>query len=201
CFVCDVSTDAMGDLDGQANCPRCVPSVKLDQKNAQRVLEHIGAHILYDTALNTSEERCGLCLRPASMCPIYLTKGRGVGGRVSVDLSKSKCPNLVRFNYKNASQSSERSPCSNVPVVCSLCQPGSPAVWTYCLHSHYRTRHEINSTDYFPNRVELSQSERDGMKQVWAARFNKRKSYFSKKKTRKTPLVISEAHRSRFLVA
>ncbi|KAH9036308.1 hypothetical protein EDB85DRAFT_1862262, partial [Lactarius pseudohatsudake] len=201
CFICDVLTDAMADLDGHANCPRCVLSVKLDQKNTQRVLEHMGAHILYNTALNTSEERCGLCLCPASICRVYLTKGRGAGGRISVDRSKSNCPNLVRFNYKNASQSSERSPCSNVPVVCTLCKPGSPAVWTYYLNSHYRACHQINSTDYFPKHVEMSQSEKDGMKRVWAARLNQRKLYFSKKKTRKTPLAISEAHRSRLLIA
>ncbi|KAH9004151.1 hypothetical protein EDB86DRAFT_3208354 [Lactarius hatsudake] len=102
-------------------------------------LEHMGAHILHDAKLNASEERCGLCLRPASMCNIYLTKGRGVNG---------------------------------------------------------------SSIAHFPKdgRVELSQSEKDGMKRVWGARFNQRKSYFSKK-GRKTPLAISEAHRSRLPIA
>ncbi|KAH9010202.1 hypothetical protein EDB83DRAFT_2234425, partial [Lactarius deliciosus] len=169
CFVCNVSNDTMADLDGQADCPRCAPPMKLDQKNTQHVLEHMGAHILHDAKLNASKERCSLCLCPAPMCNIYLTKGCSAGGRYSVDQTKSNCPNLVRFNYRNTVQSSERSPCSNVPVFCSLCKPGSPAVWTYSLHSHYRTCHRLNSIANFPKngRVELSQSEKDGMKWVW----------------------------------
>jgi hypothetical protein len=200
CFVCDVSNDATADLDGQADCSRCGPSVKLEWKHTQRVLEHMGSHILYDVTLNTSEEYCGLCLRLAPMCQVYLAKRRGAGGSFSVDRSKSTCPNLVRFNYKNAAQSSERSPCSNVPMICSLCPAGSPAVWTYSLHSHYRGRHRLSSVAHFPTRVELPQSEKDWMRQVWSMRFNQQRSYLSKKKKRQSALAISEAHRSRVLV-
>ncbi|KAI9443979.1 hypothetical protein H4582DRAFT_1807673, partial [Lactarius indigo] len=195
CFVCKAS-DKTADLDGQAGCSRC--RSKLEWKNTQCVLEHMGAHILYDTRLNASEERCGLCLRPASLCQIYLKKGCGTGGKRTVDLSKSKCPNLVRFNYKNAAQSSEQSPCSNVPINCTLCQPGSPAVWTYSLHSHYRERHQLTST-HFPEHIELSQSEKDGMWHVWNAHFNQQGSYHTKKQHnlgQNPPLSISEAHRS-----
>ncbi|KAH9074231.1 hypothetical protein EDB83DRAFT_2312565 [Lactarius deliciosus] len=200
CFVCEAS-DETTDFDGQAGCSRC--GSKLDWKNTQRVLEHMGAHILYDTRLNASEERCGLCLRPASLCRIYLKKGRGTGGKCTVDQSKSKCPNLVRFNYKNAARSSERSPCSNAPINCKLCEPGSPAVWTYSLHSHFRERHRLTPT-HFPEHIELSQSEKDGMRRVWNARFNQRGSYHTKKRRnlgQNPPLSISEAHRSRLLVA
>ena len=190
--MCSTSNEEDLDLDSQADCSRCGVSVKLDRKNTQRVLEHMGAHILHDITLNASEERCGLCLRPAPMCQIYLMKGRH-----SVDRSKSRCPNLVRFNYKNASESSKRSPCSNVPVDCTICPPGSPAVWTYSLHSHYRERHRITSALHFPTRVELSQSEKNGMKQVWDSRFKQRGSYRKRRKrVDNPPLVISEAHRS-----
>jgi hypothetical protein len=176
--------------------------VKLDWKNTQRILEHMGAHILYDATVNASEERCGLCLRPAPMCQVYLMKGRGTAGKCSVARSKSKCPNLVRFNYKNAAQSSERSPCSNVPVDCTLCPAGSPAVWTYSLHSHYRERHRLISAKKFPTHVELSQSEKDGMKCVWNSHFNRRGSYRTMRcQLGNNPrLSISEAHRSRLLV-
>lgn len=121
------------DIDGQADCTMCGPTAALNWRNTPRILEHMGAHILYDTKLNASEERCGLCLRPAPMCQIYIKKGRGTQGRCSVDQKKSKCPNFVRFNYRNAETSSESSPCSNVPVICPLCPTGSPAVWTYSL--------------------------------------------------------------------
>jgi hypothetical protein len=199
CFVCEVSNDATADLDGHADCSRCGPTVKLDWKHMQRVLEHMGVHILYDRMLNSSEEQCGLCLRPAPMCQVYLTKACRVSRSFSVDRAKSTCPNLVCFNYKSAAQSSDRSPCSNVPITCCHCPAGSPAVWTYSLHAHYWGHHQLTSVVLFPTQVELSQSEKDGMKRVWATHFNQRKSYFKKK--RSTPIAISEAHRSRFLIA
>ena len=190
------------DLDGQADCSRCGLTVKLDWKNMPRILEHMGAHILHDTTLNSSEEQCGLCLHPASMCQVYLTKGRGTAGKVSVDRSKSKCPNLAHFNYKNAAQSSKRSPCSNVPVVCTLCPPSSPAVWTYSLQSHYEGRHRLFSPLYFLTCVELSKSETDGMERLWNACFDLWGTYRPKKHKlgNKPPLSISEAYRSRLLV-
>ncbi|KAN0138828.1 hypothetical protein V8E53_003216 [Lactarius tabidus] len=121
CFICEVSNEASAKLDRQADCSRCGPP-------------HMGAHIMFDMTLNTSEEYCGLCLCPLPMCQIYLNKGCGTSGRVSVDLIKSTCPNLV-------SHSSDQSPCSNIPVICPLCPAGSPAVWTYSLHSHYCRHH------------------------------------------------------------
>ncbi|KAI0296797.1 hypothetical protein BC826DRAFT_1090964 [Russula brevipes] len=177
----------------------CGPTVKLDWKHTQCVLEHMGAHLLFDRKLNTSEERCGLCLQTASMCQVYLKKGRGSAGNVSVDRDKSTCPNLVRFNYKNAATSSEVSPCSNVPINCPLCPLHSPAVWTYSLRAHFQGRHRLTSTAHFPIQVELSQSEKDGMRRVWKARFKQRKSYH--KKHCNSPLAISEAHRSKLPVA
>ncbi|KAH9009043.1 hypothetical protein EDB85DRAFT_1903531 [Lactarius pseudohatsudake] len=144
CFVCDVSTNAMADLDGHANCP----SIE-HFRGALRVMSPSSIDMSRLPHEGTWRRR------------------KDLGGLVQVKLP----------------------------------EPGSPAVWTYYLNSHYRARHQINSTDYFPKHVEMFQSEKDGMKRVWAARFNQRKSYFSKKKTRKTPLAISEAHRSRLLIA
>ncbi|KAH9011144.1 hypothetical protein EDB85DRAFT_1901323 [Lactarius pseudohatsudake] len=49
-----------------------------------------------------------------------------------------------------------------------------------------------------------NQSEKDGMRRVWNARFNQRGSYRTKKRRnlgQNPPLSISEAHRSRLLVA
>jgi hypothetical protein len=181
--VCEVANETeKTQIDGHADCSRCGPTVKIDWENTQRVLEHMGAHILYDPELNCTEERCGLCLRPASMCPIYVTKGRGVHGRHTVDFSKSHCPNLVRFNYKNAAESTEKSPCSNVPTLCKLCTPGSPAVWKYSLEAHFRNRHRLTNPSHFPCPVGQSQSEKYGIKLVWQGRFKKRKHYNSKRK-------------------
>jgi hypothetical protein len=197
CFVCEVASETdSAKIDGHADCSRCGPGAKIDWEHTQRVLEHMGAHILHDPKLNRTEERCGLCLRPAAMCPIYVTKGRGTSRRHHVDFTKSSCPNLARFNYKTASESSERCPCSNVPIICPLCPLGSPAIWTYNLEAHFRGRHRLTSRAHFPIPVEQSQSEKDGMKRVWLARFKNHKSYKSKKRQRAPALTVSEAHRS-----
>ena len=195
--MCEVSGETdNAKIDGHADCSRCGPAARIDWENTQRVLEHMGAHILNDPKLNHSDERCGLCLWPAAMCLIYVTKGRGTSGRHTVDYTKSTCPNLVCFNYKNASESSEKCPCSNIPIICSLCPLGSPAIWSYNLEAHFQSRHQLASHTHFPIPVEQSQSEKDGMNRIWKARFKKHKSYNSKNKRRAPPLAILEAHRS-----
>lgn len=57
------------------DCAKCGPNVKLNRSNAQRILEHMGAHILHDATLNRSQEVCGLCLRPSPMCRLLVKKG------------------------------------------------------------------------------------------------------------------------------
>jgi hypothetical protein len=130
------------------------------------------------------------------MCPIYVTKGRGVQARHTVEFTKSHCLNLVRFNYKNATESTKKSPCSNVPTICPLCAPGSPAVWKYSLEAHFRNRHRLTNPSHFPCPVGQSQSEKYGMKIVWQGHFKKRKSYNSKSKRLAPHLAVSEAHRA-----
>ncbi|KAH9031260.1 hypothetical protein EDB84DRAFT_1271103 [Lactarius hengduanensis] len=195
CFVCDEKPSDYMDHNYQScDCTICGPTVVLNRKNGQRFLEHMGAHILHDGTLDSSEERCGLCLRPASMCQLYLRKARGTAGSVSVDHKKSSCVSMIRFNYATASVSSEASPCSNVPITCPHCPDNSPAVWTYSLHAHYRARHRLSPTN-FPITISLSQSEKDGMRQVWNSRF---KAQRRKTKPKNQPsLAISEAHRAR----
>ncbi|KAH8992884.1 hypothetical protein EDB86DRAFT_2806045, partial [Lactarius hatsudake] len=109
-----------------------------DGKNGQRVLEHMGAHILHNGQLDSSKELCDMCLHPALMCQIYLRKARGTAGSISVDRKKSKCVNMTCFNYTTASTSSEASPCPNVPIICPHCPDDSPAVWMYSLCAHFR---------------------------------------------------------------
>ena len=151
---------------------RLWPNVKLNQSNVQQVLEHMGAHILYDTTLNHSQEVCGLCLWPSPMCRLLVKKGHGALVGNHVDIDNSSCVNLIQFNYVSAACLSESSPCSNVPIICPLCPPKSPGVWTYSLHAHFRDWHKLTTHTQFPMTVYLSQSEKDGMKWIWDARFN-----------------------------
>jgi hypothetical protein len=197
CFVCEREGDTSHPGDAQSNCSVCGPRAQLDQSNAQRILEHMGAHILNDPSLDRSKEMCGLCLRPSPMCRIILRKGRGSSTGYNVDREKSVCINLVRFNYASAADSSSRSPCSNVPVICPLCPTSSPAVWKYSLPIHFRDRHKITSPDNLPIQVRISESEKDAMKVIWDARLKVRQARRSKKSKTAAPMVISQAHRSR----
>ncbi|KAF8257898.1 hypothetical protein EI94DRAFT_1626623 [Lactarius quietus] len=164
CFVCDERPIDFAHPNSESgDCSRCEPSVTLNWKNSQCVLEHMGAHIQHDSLLDSSEEICGLCLRPAPMCQLYLRKVRGVSGSVTVDCKKSNCINLIHFSYAAASTSSESSPCSNIPITFPLCPDGNPAVWTYSLHAHFGGQHRLQSPAHFPIMIKLSQSEKDGM--------------------------------------
>jgi hypothetical protein len=167
-----------------------------NNSKAQHVLEHMGAHLLFDTSLDRSLELCGLCLRPAPICLIFLKKGRGVAAGYSIDYSRSTCINMVRFKYATASRSSETSPCSNVPRICPLCPANNPAVWTYNFDIHFGRRHKITSPVNFPMQVQLSESEKDGLRRKWETRFKLRNSR-NLKKSKKNPLVCSAAHSTR----
>ncbi|KAH9048208.1 hypothetical protein EDB84DRAFT_1262640 [Lactarius hengduanensis] len=195
CFVCDEKLSNDMDIHSQG-CPRLGCGLIVNQKSRQRVLEHMGAHILHNGMLDSSEELCGLCLRPAQMCQFYLRKARGTAGSVLVDRKKSKCVNMTQFNYATASTSSEASPCLNVPMVCPHCPDDSPAVWKYSLHTHFRERHRIQSPEVFPITVCLSQSEKDGMRKIWNSQ-DKPQRHRKIKPKNKPSLAISEAHRTR----
>jgi hypothetical protein len=197
CFVCEEkSTDFMDPNSQNGDCPHCGPLVTLNLKNGQCVLEHMGTHILYDSKLDSSEERCGQCLHPTPMCQIYLRKACGIAGSVSVDRKKSSCVNMIHFNYATASTSSDASPCSNVLITCPLCPDDKPAVWTYSLSAHFKERHCLQNPALFPIKVSLVQSEKDGLQRVWGSRFKAQKPCKTKAKNRPS-LAISEAHRMR----
>lgn len=67
CFVCKDNNNFID--DGTAECLLCSPTVMLDLSHGQRVLEHMGAHILHDSSIIHSEmPLCGLCLRTAAQC-------------------------------------------------------------------------------------------------------------------------------------
>jgi hypothetical protein len=168
CFVCDEKQTSYANTNGQCgDCSRCGPSVVLNWKNGQHILEHMAAHILHNSLLDSSEERCGLCLHPAPMCQLYIRKPCGTSANDSVDYKKSSRVHLIHFNYVTASTSSEASPCSNVPISCPLCPAGSPAVWTYSLYAHFRGRHNLQLPAHFPIKVSLLKSEIDEMQNVW----------------------------------
>jgi len=187
---------------GNANtrdCPLCPTSasVTLDLTQAQRVLEHIGAHILFDSSVSEMSEPCGLCLQPSAVCQYYMKKGKGALGTPKIDYDRSQgCATKCKFSYAVASRSTSSSPCSNVPLSCPVCPKNSPAVWRYNFGYHAKTSHpglSASDTNY-KSIYELAVSEREEMLKIWERREN-----VSVKRPRKSnfpPLVISDAHRA-----
>lgn len=98
--------------------------VKLPDNNAQRVLEHMGAHILFDSGVDRTTNPCGLCLLSSQACRYFVGRGKGSKASRHVD--------------------SKRSTCSNVPIPCPLC-PDAPAVWRYNLQSHFLNMHSAEA--------------------------------------------------------
>ena len=50
----------------------------------------------------------------------------------------SNCMYFVKFSYQHAINSSERSPCTNRPVVCMQCKQ---CIWSYNILIHYNEVH------------------------------------------------------------
>lgn len=178
----------------------CTPPVVLDLSQGQRILQHVGSHILHDPKVTRVSEPCGLCLTPAPACQFFLKKGKGLRGNLKIDQDRSKgCTIQVNYSYAVASESSSSSPCSNVPIICPLCPKAAPAVWRYNLKFHLSSAHNRDSESVLHHQYEdiwrLSNFEIREMKTAWSKRAQV--SVRRTKKANTAPLVISEAHRSR----
>lgn len=193
CFLCNEDLQVV-DI-GSADCPRCSPTITLDLSQGQRVLEHIGAHVLHDPGLDKSTPLCGLCLRPAPLCQFFLKKGKGAQGRMGINGSLSKgCLMKVKYAYHVASNSTASSPCSNVPIQCPLCPNVEPAVWRYFMRIHFQEMHPNAPILKYDHLWKLSSFEISEMKKIWAKRLI---TTATRTRKRKFPrLVISEDHRA-----
>lgn len=196
CFVCE-SDQYLGEIGRlkTSDCPRCSPTIALDLTQGQRVLDHIGAHILFDAAvINSQSPLCGLCLRPSPLCQMFLSKGKGGNRNLQIDQKLSRgCLMKVKYSYSTAAKSTPSSPCSNVPVQCPICPKSEPAIWRYFLKVHFQEKHEQLLVKH-EHLWKLSNFERTEMKKIWAKR-----SKVPVKRTKKSkvpPLVISESHRA-----
>ncbi|KAF6750128.1 hypothetical protein DFP72DRAFT_1139753, partial [Ephemerocybe angulata] len=122
-------------------CVTCSPAVALDP-GPPRILEHVGAHTLFDSTLDRLEEPCGLCLLPSKLCRYVVVKGKGSKASLHVDWERSSgCARAVSFSYKWAAEYTDNSPCTNVPLPCPLCPKSKPAVWRYNLRLHLERVH------------------------------------------------------------
>lgn len=174
-------------------CPKCQPSITFSSALRQRIIEHIGAHILHDPSVDRRSEPCGLCLRPAPLCKIVLNKTKGRTGNLAIDMKTSSCPNLVKFSITIAAKCSDGSPCTNHPMHCPYCPKSTPAVWSYNFRQHMLRVHPSQPLDKHRSVWSISKLEKDGMRQVWEHRLKQPKV---RPKTQRAPLVISETHRT-----
>ncbi|KAJ7930974.1 hypothetical protein B0H13DRAFT_1594740, partial [Mycena leptocephala] len=181
-------------------CTKCYPAVQIPTKNYQRVLEHNGAHILFDESLQRADQPCGLCLRPFPMCTFVFLKRSGTATARQIDWAQSKCLNGSRKAKKcqimtAAMRSSEKSPCTNHLIECPL-QCGS-VVWTYNLTTHYQgSYHNLSSLSNIPVFYRMVGHEMEWMKTVWTDRQIQPTACPLKKKRSRAPLRISDAHKS-----
>jgi hypothetical protein len=196
-FICENEGSDRRIPDAESDhCPQCRPDFSWDRKNTHKLLEHIGAHLLFDNSLDTSLELCGLCFRPSPLCVFYLRKGKAVGASQQIDMQRSRCPNLLKtISYQSAATESTNSPCTNVPVICHLCSSTSSAVWKYNMKAHFENSHPtLKYKDYLAPFM-LSESEQMGLSTVWNKRYMKRRK--NKAAKPKNLLTISEAHSTR----
>ncbi|KAJ7200082.1 hypothetical protein B0H12DRAFT_1289370 [Mycena haematopus] len=203
CFlVVHDGTDRLGSDNDPTICSKCSPAVQFDS-NGQRILEHMGGHILFDPAFDSHvQQPCGACLRPSPLCSLYFKPRRGTTAQRQVDWARSTCGNPFSFNMAYAAVSKDAdSPCSNVPVQCSLCEDRAPLVWTYNLAAHWRYSHNraVGPFTYLTANKDhsdytISNNELKWMKIKWGARFTKSKS--TKQKSKRPALTISAEHTS-----
>ncbi|THU78379.1 hypothetical protein K435DRAFT_569153, partial [Dendrothele bispora CBS 962.96] len=179
CFLADTEVLQSEDIDEDC-CPRCIPAVPLNYSNAQSIISHMAAHRLYDPDLKKYKQVCGLCLSTDGACRFYLKKGKGANSGYQVDFRASQgCPVMKklkkRFKYASAAQSTENSPCTNVPRTCPLClDKSSPAVWTYDMKEHLVVSHPTASLSTYRQLWDLTDFEKKKMEVVWDRRHEKK---------------------------
>jgi hypothetical protein len=193
----DLSTDTASVKHNGPACTRCQPSVTFNTKYRQRIIEHSGAHILFDSSIDRNSEPCGLCLRPAPLCKIYLRKTKGRTGNIAIDMRASACSNLIKFSIAIAAQFSDASPCTNHPMRCPYCPNSSPAVWSYTFREHLTHFHPTVPLEDHESIWAVSGPEEERMKQTWDNRLTQPKA---RRKTQRPLLVISETHRTRLVL-
>ncbi|KAJ7238681.1 hypothetical protein C8J57DRAFT_996446, partial [Mycena rebaudengoi] len=198
CFHVDpYDSDYRGNLESQDSflCTKCDPPVPLSLRNKQLVLQHNAGHILFDKTFRMSDQPCGLCLRPFSMCEFFLNSGKGTDSVHQVDWKRSTCLRPVQFSMAAAQKWSESSPCTNhlisFPLGCGM------VIWTYNVEAHYRgPRHGLVTLTNVPFRYHMTQNESTALKTLYENRQNYPQTRKLKTKNIQPPLAISAAHSS-----
>lgn len=182
----------------QHRCPMC-PSFPLKLKPPGKLIEHISQHILHDPAVQTRRYPCGFCGGSGDLCVVYLGKGKGKKGAISVDIVKSRCKNgnLVKFSIGPGVKSTVSSPSTNRPIICPLCaasNSSSPAIWKYNLRAHIEEVHSeanVNAAMY-KKLYTIERLEVTALRNLW-----EKKTRLTVQTIQSGPLNISDMHCAR----
>ncbi|KAJ6545933.1 hypothetical protein B0H10DRAFT_1632791, partial [Mycena sp. CBHHK59/15] len=164
CFVCNREGSSL--LKEEGLCALC-PSASLSVKSAQKLIEHMAIHILFDRnpPIDRNGRPCGFCLSTNSFCSIVLVKSKGGDGAIRIDMAKSRCPNLANLGLVTAAKSSERSPCTNGPVQCPI-SPCAEFEWKYNLKAHISTVHPTTTLSRYKSHYELAKGEEVALRTI-----------------------------------
>jgi hypothetical protein len=122
-----------------------------------------------------------------------LKKGKGANGNLRIDQKTSKgCLVKMNYSYGVAAESTTSSPCSNVPIHCSICPKTDHTIWKSFMKVHFEEKHKTLDFTKYEHIWKLSNFERSEMKKIWAKRGKPTMKHTKKSKI--PPLVISESH-------
>ena len=119
-----LSVSTKNDKDDIFECITCQKKIK-----KQKMREHVGGHILRE---EIDCYRCGYCGGNSS-CSINLKKTSH-----QTLIPESNCPYKMKFSLASASKSTVTGPCTNRPVLCSICKV---VYWSYSYKKHYEDKH------------------------------------------------------------
>ena len=84
------------------------------------------------------EHRCGFCsIECDKRVQIGITSGCGTHATLGI-LESTLCTNGAKFNLKSACKSSIKTPCTNRPIRCNVCQC---VFWSYNILIHHTLNH------------------------------------------------------------
>ncbi|KAJ7572582.1 hypothetical protein C8J56DRAFT_807090, partial [Mycena floridula] len=187
CFACETLDQKPHGHNSKHKCHFC-SHARISEWKIPAVLNHNAAHILHDPRLKDLQP-CGLCLATAPACKIFLKVSSKT---ITIDFTKSECPQLRPFQLKAAKAASLTAPSTNHPRQCPLCPAKSPAVWSYNLRAHIIHDHPRADLALYESEYSISGTENTLLLGVFQT-----KPRNPTKKARSGPkLKISAAHTS-----
>ncbi|KAJ6563479.1 hypothetical protein B0H10DRAFT_2445393 [Mycena sp. CBHHK59/15] len=152
-----------------------MPHCFTQSQSAYKLVEHMAIHMLFDRnpRIDMSADPCGFCVGTQSHCSIVLVKRKGTDGAIRIDQTRSRCPNLTNLPLESAAKSSERSPCTNRPMVCPV-SPCPDIKCKYGLESHIHTIHPTANLSNYRSYYALAEGEEIALKTISTTK--KRKS-------------------------